>query len=721
MGPDPRSHRFVVSPDTDPPEQPSPPTSPVDSETENKASIAEWPADGSAAGAVSLEDQVARLEALVARLRRESIGTELLAQRVVQFEAELKILRTEKRNADLEIVELQALLRTAQTNLQALQNTVSYRLGRIFVNGFTSWRGLLAFPQQLSVFLWRHFGSSLKQRGVQQPHAMTGASRQSSAVSEALSEVRRNGPEQAARWARSQNFEPPLLARILLEIARVVRKTDVNMAIALGKEGISLAPSEQRIKWLAFALADAGAITEPAELLRNVIEHGVALNGTEARRADELFSLARIAKGPLSIPPRRMAVRKSRSRRALIVASRSLPYHWTAATMRLHATALALKQVGWTAEIVTLPGYPVRDGDDKPVRDLHGSVAGVSYHRLPAAVVSPHTVDLYIGEAAAMIAKVAADLDVAAIHAPSDFLTAHAALTAARMIDVPFVLDHSERVPEIALASVEVQQGERFRLFQTLQRVLAAEADAVIARTGVLRQMLVNEGIADSTVRAGFDSAVLSQDKRPRPGEPPRPAALTDRKVIGFIGEASAEFDLNLLPALLAKAGESVALHVVGTGSQFERLQSVARELGVSDRLSLPGRPKLPDIGRHYDMMDVVVLPYRSRSWRAPYELVEAMAHGACVVCPEFADIRELVGDAGVIVPHEALADTVIELLNDDDRRARLANLAKSRAAEHFDLGHLGHCLFQVYVQAWKRAGGVVGAASVASDAQEVS
>jgi glycosyltransferase involved in cell wall biosynthesis len=312
------------------------------------------------------------------------------------------------------------------------------------------------------------------------------------------------------------------------------------------------------------------------------------------------------------------------------------------------------------------------------------------------------------------------DLDVSVIHASSDFLTACAALTAARMIGVPFVLDHAEQVPEIAQTSVEAQQAERFQLFQSMQRTLAAEADAVLARTAMLRQMLVDGGVSAVAIREVFDGAVASDDRRPKPIAASNPA-LAGRKVIGFIGEANAEFDLEMLPALLAKvaaAGVDVALHAVGTGSQFERLQHVAKELGVGDRLSLPGRPKLPDIGGHYELIDVVVLPYRSRSWRAPYELVESMAHGTCVICPDFTDITELMGDAGIVVPQEAfgntemLASTVIELLTDDERRARLANSAKIRASKHFELEHLGHSLFQVYVQAWKRAGGVVGATS---------
>jgi glycosyltransferase involved in cell wall biosynthesis len=321
--------------------------------------------------------------------------------------------------------------------------------------------------------------------------------------------------------------------------------------------------------------------------------------------------------------------------------------------------------------------------------------------------------DLYVGEAAAMIAKLAAEIGASIIHAPSDFLTAHAALAAARVIDVPFVLDHAERVPEIVSPSIEVQHSERFDLFQKLQHTLAQEADAVVARTAVLRQMLLDGGLAASQVRQLFDAMSPPDAARSKPAATQHPA-LAGRKVVGFIGEAGAEFDLPMLPALLAKVvqgGVDAALHVIGAGSPFERLQVLANELGVGDRLALPGRPKLHDIAGHYALMDVVVLPYRSRSWRAPYELVEAMAHGACVVSPDFADVREIMGESGVVVAPDAMADAIAGLLRDDERRARLAISAKKRAAELFELEQAGHSLLQVYVQAWKRAGGIDGAA----------
>lgn len=635
-----------------------------------------------------------------------------LRLRLEQLEDELRILRTAKHNADLEIIELQMLLRSTQGKLQSVRDTLTYRVGKIFVDGFGSWRGFVRFVPNIYRFLANHIAASFKPQSTQtrdNAASLRGTSDQVRAISEALAQMKAHGPKQAAEWARSANFEPALLARVLLEIARLVRKSDVNMAIALAKEGVALAPSEQRIKWLAFALADAGAIKEPAELLRGVIEAGVPLNGTETRKADELFALARLASRPLLTATHgRTLSARPEWRRALVVSSRSLPHHWTAATMRIHALALAAKEAGWQADIVTLPGYPGKEWGEHQIKYGATKVAGITYHRLPPAAASQHMIDLYISEASEAVARLAVETRSCVIHLPSEFVGAYVGALAARAAGIPCVYDYSERVPELPRHTSEIQGSERFTLFDACEKTFARNAHAVIARTSGLRDALLATGIDSDRVRLIHDCVPLLTSQKQKPAAVTPPPALANRFVLGFIGEASEQVDLDMLPEVLARvvrAGVDASLLVVGVGRRFEALQARAKHLGVSDRMAVLGRPRLENIHAWYSLIDLVLLPYRAEVQRAPFELMEAVAHGACTVTSSDLGLPDVLSDVCVLAPREKFSDAVIELHGNGERRKSLANGAAAKGKALFAPDRIGPEVCQAYAEALTRIG----------------
>jgi D-inositol-3-phosphate glycosyltransferase len=90
--------------------------------------------------------------------------------------------------------------------------------------------------------------------------------------------------------------------------------------------------------------------------------------------------------------------------------------------------------------------------------------------------------------------------------------------------------------------------------------------------------------------------------------------------------------------------------------------------------------------------MDVVI----HASNREPFGrvLLEAMAAGRPVIAPREGGPLEIVvdGETGVLVPPrdpDALATTMVALLNDPARRAAMARAARTRAAAVFDIrGH---------------------------------
>lgn len=89
---------------------------------------------------------------------------------------------------------------------------------------------------------------------------------------------------------------------------------------------------------------------------------------------------------------------------------------------------------------------------------------------------------------------------------------------------------------------------------------------------------------------------------------------------------------------------------------------------------------------------DVVVVPQRDGAIgrrQAPAKVVDAMAAGRAIVASDLPPIREMVGDAAILVApgsEEALAAGINGLLVDDERRHALEDMARHRFAERFSL-----------------------------------
>nr|ASV47117.1 hypothetical protein [uncultured bacterium] len=146
-----------------------------------------------------------------------------------------------------------------------------------------------------------------------------------------------------------------------------------------------------------------------------------------------------------------------------------------------------------------------------------------------------------------------------------------------------------------------------------------------------------------------------------------------------------------LLRALAELPG--VEAVVYGEGAYRPELEKLAADLGVADRVELPGRT--PDVRDRLPAADVFCLPSRSEGF--PLALVEAMLAGrACVASTAGGMPEALDGGCGLLVPPDdpaALAGALRRLAGDPAERARLGSAARRRAAARFTAARMaaGH------------------------------
>ncbi len=149
--------------------------------------------------------------------------------------------------------------------------------------------------------------------------------------------------------------------------------------------------------------------------------------------------------------------------------------------------------------------------------------------------------------------------------------------------------------------------------------------------------------------------------------------------VIVFLGRLrrykGAQYAIRALPDVIASVPDA-RLRVVGDGPYAPALRSLARDMGVAERIEFVGAVSQAGKVRELNGAQVVVAPSPKEGWGLT--VIEANACGAPVVASRSPGLVESVrdGETGLLVPHgdaSALARGLIRLLTDRELRLRQA------------------------------------------------
>jgi len=124
-------------------------------------------------------------------------------------------------------------------------------------------------------------------------------------------------------------------------------------------------------------------------------------------------------------------------------------------------------------------------------------------------------------------------------------------------------------------------------------------------------------------------------------------------------------------------------LVVVERQSSGQRLAALARRLGVADRVVWIPHVELPDLVGLFQAAAVLLQPSIYEGFGLP--VVEAMACGCPVVASDLPTLREVVGDAGLLVPAgdvDGYGRALATLIRSPARRAEAAARGLRRAAD---------------------------------------
>jgi glycosyltransferase involved in cell wall biosynthesis len=225
--------------------------------------------------------------------------------------------------------------------------------------------------------------------------------------------------------------------------------------------------------------------------------------------------------------------------------------------------------------------------------------------------------------------------------------------------------------------------------YEAALRLLLPRAD----RTTYVSDFMRREGVrlgasADRAVviPKGVDLARFRQssssNKVHGPAETVVPTILT---VAGLIRRKGVD---NILRALSILSSECEFVFIVcGQGPELERLQELARQLGLEKRTKFMGQVSRAEIPRYFLTCDIFVLA--STVEASGNVLLEAMASGRPVICTHSGGPAEYVpnGVAGYVVPvgdPEAMAHKIRLLLANPALRADLGRQARAHAEKEY-------------------------------------
>jgi len=220
--------------------------------------------------------------------------------------------------------------------------------------------------------------------------------------------------------------------------------------------------------------------------------------------------------------------------------------------------------------------------------------------------------------------------------------------------------------------------------------------DRVIAVSSALADVLRTQVVHDSSALRIITNGVDVQRLRPPLDRDALRRSLDlppNAPIIGSIGRLEPIKNYQLALRALAKVGTIAAdggaplLVLAGDGSERARLEALAEELCVADRVKFLGWRNDPE--RLYGSFDVFTMS--SLSEGTSISLLESMS---CGVCPAVTDVGGNGAALGpdlssLMVPSndaDRLAELWRRLLTDPVERTRMGQLARTRVVEQFSL-----------------------------------
>lgn len=234
----------------------------------------------------------------------------------------------------------------------------------------------------------------------------------------------------------------------------------------------------------------------------------------------------------------------------------------------------------------------------------------------------------------------------------------------------------------VRVDQLPLRTTDGFRLWRTRALSLRVDAHVSVGKASAQRM--------EDFYALGRGSVLSIPNCVPNLGDPAPPIARSDGQiVVGSVGRLDRMKGHDILLRAIAQI-DGVRVVILGEGEQRTTLTKLAAELGVSDRIDLPGWADDPRA--YLPAFDIIALPSRSEGF--PLVVVEAMLAARPVIATRVGSVAEAVidGETGLMVDKDdvdGLAAALCRLRDDPELRICLGNYGREVAIARFTVEHM--------------------------------
>ncbi len=277
------------------------------------------------------------------------------------------------------------------------------------------------------------------------------------------------------------------------------------------------------------------------------------------------------------------------------------------------------------------------------------------------------------------------------IHAHSALPCGHAASLLGRELRIPFVVT-VHGLDAFSTRQVRDYAGE---WCARVSRSVYRSACSVICVSEKVRDQVV-EGAAGPVNPTVLYNGVDPEMFSPLDREPPEPIILSVGNLIPVKGH---ELLLRAFAAIRNQFSE-VSLEIIGDGPERSRLQQLAEELGMADKVHFRGRQSRRQVADAMRRATVFALPSRYEGLGCVY--LEAMAAGKPVIACLGQGIDEVIeqGINGCLIAPDdlqGLRDILARLLREVELRRKIGDAARHTILQEYTWGHQAVRLLRLY------------------------
>jgi glycosyltransferase involved in cell wall biosynthesis len=352
---------------------------------------------------------------------------------------------------------------------------------------------------------------------------------------------------------------------------------------------------------------------------------------------------------------------------------------------RVWTEAKTLRDAGWQVTVISPRGDGARrwhervDGIEVFRYPLPTTAAGVIHHLAEYAVAIPATFVL------ALLAWRGRRFSVVHACNPPDFFFPIGSIF--KRFGAAFVFDQHDLSPEVYVAQGGRHGGLVHRVLRWCERRTYRTADVVIATNETYRRFAVERGGVDPdrifVVRSSPDPSRIHRVE-------PDPSLRDGRPyLVAYLGTMGPQDGVDLFVdaarhVLASRPGE-VRFIAMGGGPMLDALRDRVQRENLASDVTFTGRVPDEVVRRVLSTADVAISPDPANEFNeycTMNKTLEYMAVGVPVVAFDLEETRVSAADAARYAPPNdaaALADLVVELLDDPEQRSRMGAIGRER------------------------------------------